>query len=221
LENGIAGNSVTLSFTADPSLAMGTYTVLLSAAGATSPTGTLFFQVTVGSPPSWTQIYNSYFAPSPASTPGHCNNCHAGGFPSTKFTPGPNQDTFYAELVNRKLLDPSNPRGSQLGDPATSPLRWINPNGPMPFDNPAPNDAAKGDILAWLAAGAVNDHVAPPPPACVSTGNPCGNACSGTATDNCGTVFTCDASCDLDGLCPCRGGVCRAGACLCDTGSCF
>jgi hypothetical protein len=61
----------------------------------------------------------------------------------------------------------------------------------------------------------------PPPPPCISTGNPCAaSRCSGTATDNCGTVFECNASCGMDGLCPCRGGQCRSGACVCNTGAC-
>src|SRR5262249_20426521 len=45
---------------------------------------------------------------------------------------------------------------------------------------------------------------------CISTGNPCGTRCGGTMTDNCGNVFTCHASCGLDGQCPLAGGTCNA-----------
>jgi hypothetical protein len=59
---------------------------------------------------------------------------------------------------------------------------------------------------------------------CTSTGNPCGKMCGGNMVqDNCGTSYTCNTSCGLDGVCPCRGGTCNTvdHLCSCSVGSCF
>jgi hypothetical protein len=108
-------------------------------------------------PPTFQQIYDRYFAPSPASTPGHCNNCHASAPASSFFSPGTTKSTFYQALVNGGFINTSNPSASTLGSSSSSPLIWINPNGIMPLDNETANAAAQQDILAWIAAGAQNN----------------------------------------------------------------
>ncbi|HEU4726720.1 MAG TPA: hypothetical protein VFT22_02495, partial [Kofleriaceae bacterium] len=71
---------------------------------------------------------------------------------------GGNKDTCYNGMVGVKLVDPASPTASRLGDPAHSPLIWINPTtGIMPADSKAPNEEGKNAILAWLGACAQNN----------------------------------------------------------------
>lgn len=104
--------------------------------------------VTPPSSPTWTEVYETYFA---EGTPGHCGDCHTKGM----FNVGSTKTSFYNALVNVQLIDPSNPKDSVLGLEPGSPLAWF--GGSMPKDDPSSNSAAKKAITEWLAAGALNN----------------------------------------------------------------
>jgi hypothetical protein len=108
-------------------------------------------------PPTYTELYTTYFAP---GTPGHCANtsCHNGP-DFNVWMCGTSKDTCYSGMasVSAGLINPANPTASLIGDPKNSPLAWINLNGNMPFDNANPLPAGRDAILAWVAAGAKND----------------------------------------------------------------
>jgi len=149
--------STAVNFAADPSTPPGPYQLMLTGTGTVPPSRTIQVGVQVVSP-TFTQIYDTYFVPhATPPTPGHCYNCHAMDPAKSHFAPGPDKDSFYQGLVNASLIDQSNPAASKLSDPSTSPLRWFNPNGPMPKDNAVPNDQAKADITAWIKGGALNN----------------------------------------------------------------
>jgi len=150
-----AQNSGTLTLTADANAQPGTYMIVLTGTGSAPPVSSLMFQLTVAR--TFTDLYNTYFAPNPATTPGHCNNCHNSGPPSTFFSPGATKDTFYQGLINAHLINQANPPASVLGSTSSSPLRWVNVNGPMPADNAVANDAAKNDVINWVNAGVLNN----------------------------------------------------------------
>ncbi len=108
---------------------------------------------------SWTYVYATYFGP---NTPGHCgqSGCHGAtreGFLCSS------QATCYDGLtamntnVGGRMVDPSAPPRSLLLDPKSSPLIWFGPDGNMPRGALSPNDTAKAEITAWVAAGAPND----------------------------------------------------------------
>ena len=110
--------------------------------------------------PTYTELYTKYFA---MGTPGHCADtgvggvgCHADAL-SSGWACGADKDTCYNGMVGIGIIDPGTPKASTIGDPASSPLRWINPNGPMPFDMPVPFDEGRDAIKAWVAAGAQNN----------------------------------------------------------------
>jgi hypothetical protein len=108
-----------------------------------------------GTAPTYTQLYTKYFAP---GTRGHCANdgCHNGTF--NIWLCGNDKDTCYRGMVTMAgLINPSNPTASLIADPASSPLSWINPNGPMPFDTPGPFPEGRDAIKAWVAACAQNN----------------------------------------------------------------
>jgi len=111
-----------------------------------------------GPPPTFTELYARYFAP---GTPGHCakSGCH--GDPDHNiWLCGTTKETCYAGMVSQGLITLANPTASPLGDPKSSPISWINPNGPMPFDQsspPAPFPEGRDAIRAWVAAGAQNN----------------------------------------------------------------
>jgi hypothetical protein len=105
--------------------------------------------------PTYTQLYTKYFA---VGTPGHCATaeCHADPRHNIWLC-GPTKDTCYNGMVSVGLIDPANPGASRIGDPKNSPLNWVNPNGPMPQDNPKPFPEGRDAILAWVAACAKNN----------------------------------------------------------------
>ena len=105
--------------------------------------------------PTYTQLFTRYFAP---GTPGHCANdgCHNGNFNIWKC--GFTKDSCFQGMATMAgLIDTRNPTASTIGDPRNSPLSWINPNGPMPFDTPGPFPEGRDAILAWVAACAQNN----------------------------------------------------------------
>jgi hypothetical protein len=106
--------------------------------------------------PTYTDLYNNYFGP---NTPGHCGNsdCHLGTPRVHVWVCGSTRDTCYAGMVKVGIISTTDPTNSPIADPQNSPLSWINPNGPMPRDNPTPNPQAGGDIVWWVLAGAQNN----------------------------------------------------------------
>ncbi len=105
--------------------------------------------------PTYTELYTKYFA---AGTPGHCATpeCHADP-QHIVWLCGPTKDSCYAGMVAQGLVSPSNPLSSLIADPTRSPLSWINPRGPMPFDDPKAFPAGRAAILAWINACAMNN----------------------------------------------------------------
>lgn len=109
-------------------------------------------------PPTYSELYDRYFAA--GTTPGHCANAGCHGDPNhVIWLCGPTKDTCYAGMVSSDsgLINTAMPRRSLIADPASSPLSWINPIGPMPFDHPGPFPEGRDAILAWIFAGALND----------------------------------------------------------------
>lgn len=108
-------------------------------------------------PPTFRELYTRYFAP---GTPGHCatDGCHAGAN-YVIWVCGTTSDTCYAGMTSPDsgLINTQNPRLSLILDPASSPLSWFNPNGPMPYDKPGPFPEGRDAIQAWILAGAPND----------------------------------------------------------------
>lgn len=105
--------------------------------------------------PTYTELYMKYFA---VGTEGHCakSGCHSStGFAT--WSCGADKDTCYRGMVKVKLIDPSNPTASEIGDPLRSRLKWVNPNGIMPQDRPGPFNEGRDAILAWVAACAQNN----------------------------------------------------------------
>lgn len=102
--------------------------------------------------PTYTMVFQMLLA---AGTPGHCATagCHADPGHHVWLC-GTTKESCYQGLVAAGLIDPKDPTHSLLVDPANSPLSWINPNGPMPFDSPGPNPTGRAIIEAWVAAGA-------------------------------------------------------------------
>jgi hypothetical protein len=96
---------------------------------------------------TWNDVYAAFFA---AGTAGHCADCH-GGTGIGGFKVGNDAKSFLDGMKAKGLVDAANPMASRLGDPARSPLRWMNPNGQMPDNQGEPNDAARFQIQAWLA----------------------------------------------------------------------
>ena len=106
--------------------------------------------------PTYTELFTRYFAP---GTRGHCatDGCHAG--PNFNiWLCGTDKNTCYSGMATMAgIINTANPRASLIADPASSPLSWINPNGPMPQDAPGPFPEGRDAILAWVAAGAQNN----------------------------------------------------------------
>ncbi len=98
--------------------------------------------------PTWTEIYDNYFAD---GTPGHCGDCHA----NKGIAVGTTKTSFYNALVSSQLVDLTTPADSVLGLSPGSPLSWF--GGSMPKDDPSPNPAAAKAITAWLQDGAKNN----------------------------------------------------------------
>ena len=124
----------------------GSDSAMPDAAGCSPPAGS--------TAPTYTQLFTRYFAP---GTPGHCatSSCHLDA--SNGWACGTTKDTCYAGMLSIGLINPGNPKASTIGDPRSSPLRWINLNGPMPQDAVMPFDEGRDAILAWVAACAQND----------------------------------------------------------------
>ena len=109
---------------------------------------------TDGSAPTYTELYTNYFAD---GMPGHCakSGCHLTDVHG--WACGTTKDSCYQGMVGVGLVDPSNPTASVLANAKSSPLNWINPDGPMPQDAPKPFPAGRDAILAWVAACALNN----------------------------------------------------------------
>lgn len=114
----------------------------------------------VDAPPAlpYTELYARYFAD---GTIGHCakSGCHSDPDHNIWLC-GPTKDSCYNGMVAQGLIDPINPQRSLIGDVKNSPINWVNPSGPMPFDQPTPTvpfPEGRAAILAWVAAGAKND----------------------------------------------------------------
>jgi hypothetical protein len=106
-------------------------------------------------PPSYTTLFDTLFD---VGTPGHCATagCHADpGHPV--WLCGTTKERCYQGMVGAGLVSTTDPMRSLIADPANSPLSWINPNGPMPFDGAGPNPTARAMIVEWVAAGAHDD----------------------------------------------------------------
>jgi len=126
-----------------------------SASNEPSPDAATCTPPATGTAPTYTELYATYFAP---NTPGHCATagCHADPGHAT-WSCGTTKDACYAGMVGVGLIDPANPRASQIADPKRSPLSWINAGGGMPQDAVAPLPEARDAILAWVAACAPNN----------------------------------------------------------------
>jgi hypothetical protein len=107
-----------------------------------------------GTAPTYSELYTKYFAP---KTPGHCatSDCHLDGVQG--WTCGLNKTTCYTGMVDIGIIDKKVPTASTIGDPRYSPIRWINPSGPMPQDTPGPFPEGAAAIKAWVAACALNN----------------------------------------------------------------
>jgi polyvinyl alcohol dehydrogenase (cytochrome) len=97
-------------------------------------------------PTTWTGIYTTYLGP---GTIGHCSGCHNG---QGRIVPLNTAAIAYQSLTSVGQI---NGTSSPLGIPGQSRITWLGgdmpPNGP----NSAP-DAAQA-IIAWVAAGALNN----------------------------------------------------------------
>jgi hypothetical protein len=104
---------------------------------------------------TYTQLYTRYFA---TGTPGHCANedCH-GDVSYNSWSCGSNKDKCFTGMLNYGLINTGMPLSSRLGDPGSSPLQWINRNGPMPADDIRQFPEGRDAILAWIAACAPNN----------------------------------------------------------------
>jgi hypothetical protein len=109
-----------------------------------------------GSAPTYTELYTKYFAP---KTPGHCatKDCHLSEADSTGWVCGTTKDSCYQGMVSIGIIDPMFPRASVIADPKNSPLRWINPNGPMPQDAVKAFPEGADAIMKWVATCAQNN----------------------------------------------------------------
>jgi len=107
-----------------------------------------------GTAPTYSELYTKYFAP---NTRGHCatDGCHLDGVQG--WTCGRTKDTCYQGMVAIELINPAAPATSVIADPKRSPLSWINPNGPMPFDTPGSFAEGATAISRWVAACAQNN----------------------------------------------------------------
>ena len=105
--------------------------------------------------PTYSALFGALFD---VGTPGHCATagCHADPGHHVWLC-GTTRETCYRGMVAAGLVSASDPVHSVIADPANSPLSWINPNGPMPFDAAGPNPAARAMIVEWVAAGANDD----------------------------------------------------------------
>jgi hypothetical protein len=108
----------------------------------------------VAGAPTYAALYRDFFA---VGKPGHCaaSACH--GEPGNVWLCGGDAHTCYRGMVEAGLIDPAHPRQSALADTTQSPLSWINPVGDMPFDSAGPFPVGRDAILAWIAAGALDD----------------------------------------------------------------
>jgi len=101
--------------------------------------------------PTWTEIYNGYFA---ASSVGQCgkSGCHSGS--KGGFKCGTTAATCYAGVVSAGFINTGTPSSSMLIDKSQSPLEWF--GGNMPSSGGS-NATAVKDITAWVNAGAPNN----------------------------------------------------------------
>ncbi|MEO6600782.1 MAG: hypothetical protein ABIQ16_12970 [Polyangiaceae bacterium] len=109
-----------------------------------------------GLAPRYSELFDTYFAP---GTSGHCASagCHADPG-HTVWRCGPSKDDCYDGMVTVGLIEPAQPSHSAIVDVHRSPLVWINPaGGNMPLDAQLANAAGREAIIAWVAAGALND----------------------------------------------------------------
>lgn len=108
-----------------------------------------------GSAPTYTELFERYFAP---GTPGHCATagCHASpGF--NVWLCGTTKDSCYAGMVEVGLIDRKDPLASLIANSHQSPLSWVNPTGDMPFDAATPFPEGRDAVQAWVAACALDN----------------------------------------------------------------
>jgi hypothetical protein len=109
----------------------------------------------LGPAPSYASLFTNYFA---AGTHGHCADAGCHNDPKHHvWICGTTPASCYQGMVGATLISRTDPTHSLIADPENSPLSWVNPIGPMPFDAPGPFPEARQAILAWVAAGAPND----------------------------------------------------------------
>lgn len=120
-----------------------------NAAGAAAP----IHEVDAGTDlPTYDELFETYFAP---GKPGHCATAGCHNDPGHNVWLCSNADTCYEGMVDVGLIDPGDPKHSEIADPARSPLTWFNPKGGnMPLDAQGENAEGRAAIEAWLAAGA-------------------------------------------------------------------
>ena len=112
--------------------------------------------VDAGPAPHYSELFDTCFAP---GTSGHCATagCHADPG-HTVWRCGPSKDDCYDGMLTVGLIEAAQPSHSAIVDVHRSPLVWINPaGGNMPLDAQQANAAGREAIIAWVAAGALND----------------------------------------------------------------
>ena len=102
--------------------------------------------------PTYDELFEKYFAP---GKPGHCATAGCHTDPGHNVWLCSNTDTCYQGMVDVGLIDPDDPKHSEITDSSRSPLTWFNPNGGnMPLDAQGEFAEGRAAIEAWLAAGA-------------------------------------------------------------------
>jgi hypothetical protein len=102
--------------------------------------------------PTYAELFDTLFAP---GKPGHCATAGCHNDPGHNVWLCSNAETCYQGMIDVGLLDPKDPKHSEIADTKRSPLTWFNPNGGnMPLDAQGENEAGRAAIEAWLAAGA-------------------------------------------------------------------
>jgi hypothetical protein len=120
-----------------------------------SPGATPCVPPTDNTAPTYTELFDRYFAP---GKPGHCATAHCHDDPGHNvWLCGDTAESCYQGMVEIGLIDPSNPKASLIGNPTQSTLSWVNPTGSMPFDATGPFPEGRDAVLAWVAACAQNN----------------------------------------------------------------
>lgn len=111
--------------------------------------------VPIAGAPTYTQLYNSYFA---RNTEGHCAKeaCH--GEPNFNiWMCGATKDSCYNGMVAAGIISKTDPKASKIADATSSPLRWFRSNAAMPADRVREFPEGRDAIKAWVASCALNN----------------------------------------------------------------